>query len=124
MSDSMPEEIIATIENIVPPSLADAYSALLLLPTKPESEQMADMLATMLRQIPAILGMTDPALFKLLDAILPSMTLTIRMAEPEIIREGICATVGTMLRQCAEHDISFDEIQRFMLNPPDLPTNE
>jgi len=105
---------------VLPTEVSDAYAALLRPPGSEESEQLAGALADMLSAIPAAMGLHDRGMSRLIGSIAPMMTLTLRTADPDDIREGMAAVLGLMLRQCATAGVPLDQIVRWMREPPTL----
>ena len=124
MSDemSLDLELAAILSDplVLPTEISDAYAALLRPPGSEESEQLAQALADMLGSIPAAMGLHDRGMSRLVGSIAPMMTLTLRTADPNDIREGMAAVLGLMLRQCATAGIQLDQIVRWMNDPPTL----
>lgn len=116
----LPPDLAEMLDGLVPPSFADAYMELLHPETDPEAASLAEMFAAMIRSIPGMLGMQDRSLIKLLDSVLPIMTLQMRGSDPQVIREGITATLGAMLHQCAKGGIPLEDIVRWMRDPPPI----
>lgn len=112
-------EVIEAVQQLKPPSLEDVYTDVLNRHARPESEALAEAIAGMFKAIPeALFGDDAGALAPVLDSLVPVIMLELRTADPEELRDGLAATLGVMLRRCAQAGVAWEEIARYAAAEP------